>query len=116
VAVTEVVVAQYGIVEEALEDDVLVAGGAGIVDAPEAGGLARCRGRVGRDVCRVVPDGIRRLEQLFMFPLAVWTRRGQRGVPLPAAGYVLENVPVPSFFNLSSSKVGSQTRSSHIWQ
>jgi hypothetical protein len=33
VAVAEVEVAQDGVVEEALEDDVLVAGGAGVVDA-----------------------------------------------------------------------------------
>jgi hypothetical protein len=33
VAVAEVEVTQDGVVEEALEDDVLVAGGAGIVDA-----------------------------------------------------------------------------------
>ena len=74
VAVAEVVVAQDGVVQEALEDDVLVAGRAGVVDAPEAAGLARRGGRVGRDVGRVVPDGVRRLEQLLVLALAVWGR------------------------------------------
>jgi hypothetical protein len=41
VAVAEVEVAEDRVVEEALEDHVLVAGGAGIVDAAQAARLAR---------------------------------------------------------------------------
>jgi hypothetical protein len=72
VPVAEVEVAQDRVVEEALEDDVLVAGGAGVVDAAQAIGLAGRRCGVGGDVCRVVPDGVRRLEQLFVFPFPSW--------------------------------------------
>ena len=41
VAVAKVVVAQDGIVKEALEDDVLVACGTSVVDTTQAVGLAR---------------------------------------------------------------------------
>lgn len=57
-AIAEIVIAEDGVVKEALEDDVLITGGAGIVDASQATGLAGRYGCVGRDIRRIIPDGI----------------------------------------------------------
>lgn len=67
-----------------------------------------------------------------MFPFATWrsvklcfyARNGAWGMPSENRRHdsvhgchdILENVPVPILRTLRSSNVGSQTKSSHIWQ
>lgn len=118
--------------DEALEDDVLVASGAGVVDAPEAIGSTWSRNGIGTDNLWVFFDGFCKKFIILSFAsCAVLVGRMAR-----AAEYkerlrrhgrlmcrcqrnrerILENVPESIFLFLRSSRVGSQTKSSHIWQ
>lgn len=74
VAISEIEVSEEGVMEEALEDDVLVAGCAGVVDAAEAVGAAGGGGCVGGDIAGVVFYGV--CEELIMFFLATWEMLG----------------------------------------
>ena len=67
VPVAQVKVAQERVVKKALKDDVLVAGGASVVNATQAVCTARGYGRVGRVVCREVLNRIG--EQFIVLPL-----------------------------------------------
>lgn len=70
-AITEVEVPENGVVKEALQDDILVASGAGVVDASQAVGLAGGGGRIGRNVLGILLDGVR--EHLLVLAFASWS-------------------------------------------
>jgi hypothetical protein len=67
VAVAEVEISKERVVEEALEDNVLVAGRTSIVNAAEAVGTARRHGGVCRDIARITID--RLAEKFIVFSL-----------------------------------------------
>lgn len=74
-AVGEIEVAQQGVVQKALQNDVLVAGGAGIVDTAKTTGSARRQCRVGRDIPRVILERVRK--EFIVLALAVcWAGKG----------------------------------------
>jgi hypothetical protein len=83
-------------VDKTLEDDVLITGCAGIVDAPETIGSARSCHRVRGNIPRVIFDAIR--EQFFVFPLSVYYS-GIRSVCFPMQGdlkqAILSCAPAP---------------------
>lgn len=65
--IAQVKVTQYGIVNETLEDDVLVASGAGVVDAPETIGSTGSRNGIGTDDFRIFLDGFCQKFIVFSF-------------------------------------------------
>lgn len=69
-SVAQVKITQYGVVDEALQNDVLVAGSAGIVDAPETISTTRSRNGIGTDNFGVFLDGF--CKEFVIFPFAGW--------------------------------------------
>lgn len=68
VAIAEVKVTEERVMEEALEDNVLVASGSSVIDAAKAVGATRGGCGIVGDVSRVILNGV--LEELIMLPLA----------------------------------------------
>lgn len=119
--VAQVEITQDRIVDEALKDDVLVASGAGIVDASQAIGTTWRRNGVGADDLGIFLDGF--CKEFIVLSLArcvvgqlEMSHAEQISMDKRKRGYTLENVPESIFLFRRSSRVGSQTKSSHIWQ
>jgi hypothetical protein len=68
VAIAEVKVTEERVMEEALEDNVLVASGSSVIDAAKAVSATRGGCGIVGDVSRVILNGV--LEELIMLPLA----------------------------------------------
>lgn len=68
VAIAEVKVAEEGVMEEALEDNVLVASCTSVIDTAKAVGATRGSCGIVGDVSRVILNGV--LEELVVLPLA----------------------------------------------
>lgn len=67
-SIAQVKITQYGVVDEALQDDVLVAGSAGIVYAPETISTTRSRHGISTDNFGVFLDGF--CKEFIIFPFA----------------------------------------------
>lgn len=119
-SIPEVEVPQERIVYEALQDDIHIAGSAHIVDATNTARTAWCFDSMSGDESGVFLGGIG--EEIIVFSLSAYSRSQLAddihvgdGCSMAALD-LLTNEPVLSFRNLNSSRVGSQTKSSHIWQ
>lgn len=89
VPIRQIVIPKYGVVQEALEDDVLVTCGTSVVDASKAICFARRQHSIVRDVSRIVLSWVRQGVVKFSFT----TRRKRAGTQLPNPQLLQSRIP-----------------------